>query len=69
MRLSSKNLLLILGVVVAIVVTLTTIVYRDQASTTKREMQAPAPKKTSQNSTAHRILKFLSHQVQVKATH
>jgi hypothetical protein len=56
MRLSNKDILLLLGIVVAVIVTLTTVVYHREASAAQK---IPAPKKTSLNSTAHKLVEFV----------
>jgi len=45
MRLSNRDILLLIGIVVAVVITLTTVVYRDRLDTVKKEVVTP--KKTS----------------------
>jgi hypothetical protein len=57
MRLSNRDILLVIGIVVALVITLTTLVYRDQLSAVKRELNAP--KKTSMTSLAHKLIEFI----------
>lgn len=54
MRLSNKDLVLVIGIVVALVITLTALVYKDQVAAVKNEIVAP--KKTSWNSTVHRFI-------------
>ncbi|HMJ67553.1 MAG TPA: hypothetical protein VK508_01590 [Cyclobacteriaceae bacterium] len=61
MRLSNRNILLVIGIVVAVVVTLTTLVYKDRQSAEKQGL--PTPKKTSLNSTAQRVIDFISRRV------
>lgn len=67
MRLSNRNILLVLGIVVAVVVTLTTLVYQEKASAEKREV--PQQKKTSLNITAHRVIEFFTRQVSSQQVH
>lgn len=67
MRLSNRNILLVIGIVVAVVVTLTTLVYQEKVSAEKRDL--PPAKKTSLNTTAHRLVQFLSGQVDTKKIH
>jgi hypothetical protein len=45
MRLSNRDILLLIGIVVAVVVTLTTVVYRDRLEAARKEIVTP--KKTS----------------------
>lgn len=45
MRLSNRDILLLIGIVVAVVITLTTVIYRDRLETVKKEVVSP--KKTS----------------------
>lgn len=45
MKLSAKDLLILLGIVVAVIITLTTLVYSDQTAFKKAEL--PSAKKTS----------------------
>lgn len=61
MRLSNRNILLVVGIVVAVVVTLTTLVYQERASAQKRGL--PPAKKTSLNSTAHKVIEYLTRNV------
>jgi hypothetical protein len=61
MRLSNRNILLAIGIVVAVVVTLTTLVYKDRQAAGKSGL--PAPKKTSLNTTAQRVIEFITRQV------
>ena len=61
MRLSNRDIVLVIGIVVALVVTLTALVYRDKLETAKRRM--PAPKKTSMNATANKLIEFFSSKV------
>ena len=62
MRLSNRSILLVIGIVVAIVVTLTTLVYKDRAAAEKRDLRNP--KKTSlMRTTAHRVIEFFTGQV------
>lgn len=64
MRLTNRNILLVIGIVVAVAVTLTTLVYKDRASSAKRGIPAQtAPKKTSLNTTAKRVVNFFAGQV------
>lgn len=64
MRLSNRDILLLVGIVVAVVVTLTAVVYRDQAAAAKREIQNP--KKTSWNATVHELINALGKRSSVK---
>ncbi|HZY81392.1 MAG TPA: hypothetical protein VFE50_17840 [Cyclobacteriaceae bacterium] len=62
MRLSNRGILLVIGIVVAIVVTLTTLVYKDRAAAEKRDGRIP--RKTSlMKTTAHRLAELFSHSV------
>lgn len=61
MRLSNRNILLVIGIVVAVVVTLTTLVYQEKVSAEKGGV--PAGKKTSLNTTAHRLIEYFSRNV------
>ncbi|MEJ0029642.1 MAG: hypothetical protein WDO15_04430 [Bacteroidota bacterium] len=45
MRLSNRDIILLIGIVVAIVITLTTVVYRDHMEAARKEIITP--KKTS----------------------
>jgi hypothetical protein len=67
MRLSNRNILLLIGIAVAVAVTLTTLVYKDKSAAQKEGTPVPAstPKKTSLNSTAKKVVEFLSHQVRL----
>jgi hypothetical protein len=47
MKLSNKDLLILLGIVVAVIITLTTLVYTEQAAGNKAEVSPP--KRTSLN--------------------
>jgi cell division protein FtsN len=54
MKLSNKDLLILLGIAVAVIITLTTLVYTD---TTVKKASLPEAKKTSFNHFASEILK------------
>ena len=56
MKLSSKDILLVFGIIVAIVVTLTTIAYSEQNAFVPR-LEAPAGGKTTFNKSAGELLK------------
>jgi len=60
MRLTNRDIILVIGIVVALVITLTTLVYRDRFESAKKEIVTP--KKTSMN-TAHKLIEFFSHNV------
>lgn len=57
MRLSNRDILLVIGIVVAAVITMTALVYRDQAAAAKREIVTP--KKTSWNATVHKLIEAI----------
>jgi hypothetical protein len=61
MRPSNRNILLVIGIVVAVVVTLTTLVFKDRQPTGKQGL--PVPKKTSLNTSAQRVIEFIARQV------
>ena len=54
MRLSNRDLILVMGIVVAVVITLTALVYKDQVAAAKQGVTAP--KKTSWNTTIHNFI-------------
>jgi len=64
MRLSNRDIVLVIGIVVALVVTLTTLVYRDQLEAAKREVAAP--KRTSMVSAAYKFIEFIGRHSNVK---
>ncbi len=64
MRLSNKDLVLVIGIVVAALITLTALVYRNEISAAKHELVSP--KKTSLNATAHKLLEFIGKHSSVK---
>jgi len=68
MRLSNRDILLVIGIVVAVVVTLTALVYRDQTAAAKKEMQKEiqAPKKTSMSAVAHKLIELIGKHSNVK---
>jgi len=66
MRLSSRDILLLIGVVVAVVFTLTTIIYRDRLDTVKKEIVTP--KKTSMAILAHKLFDLIDKHSNVKHT-
>jgi hypothetical protein len=62
MRLSNRSILLVIGIVVAVVVMLTTLVYKDRAAAEKRDLRTP--RKTSLlKTTAMKMIEYFSHQV------
>ena len=61
MKLSNRDLLLLAGIVVAVIVTLTTFVYSDEIFAKQRELPR---KTTSFLSAAHKILEFVSGRVE-----
>jgi hypothetical protein len=69
MRLSNRNILLVIGIVVAVVVTLTTLVYQEKVSAEKRDVPVPIEKKTSLDNTAKRVIEFMSRQVSSQKIH
>jgi hypothetical protein len=64
MRLSNRDLVLVIGIVVAVVITLTALVYKDQVAAAKQELRTP--RKTSLNATAHKLLEFIGKHSSVK---
>ncbi len=64
MRLSNRDIVLLIGVVVAVVITLTTVVYRDRLEAARKEI-AP-PKKTSMAALAHKLIDFIGTRSSVK---
>lgn len=64
MRLSNRDILLVIGIVVAAIITLTALVYRDQQAAAKKEMLVP--KKTSMASMAHRLIEIIGKHSNVK---
>jgi hypothetical protein len=57
MRLSNRDILLLIGIVVAVVITLTTVIYRDRLDTVKKEVISP--KKTSMAMLAHKLIDLI----------
>jgi hypothetical protein len=57
MRLSNRDILLMIGIVVAVVITLTTIVYRDQMEAAKKEIAVP--KKTSMITVVQKLAQLI----------
>jgi len=64
MRLSNRDILLLVGIVVAVVITLTTVIYRDRLDTVKKEVAAP--KKTSMAIIAHKLVDFIGKHSSVR---
>ena len=64
MRLSNKDLVLVIGIVVAVVITLTALVYKDQLWAAKQEILTP--KKTSLNITTQKLLDLIGKHSNVK---
>jgi hypothetical protein len=64
MRLSNRDLVLLLGIVVAVVITLTTLVYKDQVTNAMNEFRSP--KKTSWSARAHKLLDIIGKHSSVK---
>lgn len=64
MRLSNRDLVLLLGIVVAVVITLTALVYKDQVTNAMHEFRSP--KKTSWNATATKLLELIGKRSNVK---
>ena len=64
MRLSHRDILLLIGIVVAVVITLTTVVYRDRMDAAKKEMVNP--KKTSMAILAHKLIDLIGKHSNVK---
>ena len=64
MRLSNKDIVLIIGIVVAVIITVTTVVYREHLFASAREMLAP--RKTSMSSTAQQFIEFIGKHSNVK---
>jgi hypothetical protein len=58
MKLSSRDIVLLIGIAVAVVVTLTTLVYKDRQKTVHRT-ETVAPKKTSAGKVAAEVLKHV----------
>lgn len=66
MRLSNRDILLLIGIVVAVVITLTTVIYRDRLETVKKEVVSP--KKTSMALLAHKLIDLIGKHSNVKHT-
>jgi hypothetical protein len=64
MRLSNRDILLAIGIVVAAIITLTALVYRDQQAAAKKEIQVP--KKTSMATIADRLIEIIGKHNSVK---
>ncbi|HEX8059408.1 MAG TPA: hypothetical protein VF473_00665 [Cyclobacteriaceae bacterium] len=64
MRLSNRDILLLIGIVVAVVITLTTVIYRDRLDTVKKEVAAP--KKTSMAILVHKLVDLIGKHNNVK---
>jgi hypothetical protein len=58
MRLSNRDIVLVVGIVVALVITLTALVYKDQLMAARKEILAPK-KKTSWNATVNELIKVI----------
>jgi hypothetical protein len=54
MKLSNKDLLILLGIAVAVIITLTTLVFTDQAAVKKAEL--PATEKTAVSQMAKQLI-------------
>ena len=65
MRLSNRDILLLIGIVVAIVITLTTVVYRDRAETARKAIPA---KKTSMAFVVRKVIELIGTHSSVKHT-
>lgn len=63
MRLSNRDIILVIGIVVAVVVTLTTLVYRERLEQAKKEISIP--KKTSMT-TALKFFQFIDKHSSVR---
>ena len=57
MRLSNRDIILLIGVVVAVVISLTAFVYRDQLSAVRHDIVTPG--KISWHATAHRLIELI----------
>jgi hypothetical protein len=64
MRLSNRDLVLLVGIVVAVVITLTAVAYKDQVTNAMNEFRAP--KKTSWSATAGKLLELIGKHSNVK---
>lgn len=58
MRLSNRDIVLLVGIVVALVITLTALVYKDQVKAAKNDILSPK-KRTSWNAAVHELIKSL----------
>lgn len=63
MRLSNRDIQLVVGIVVAALITLTALVYREQIMAAKK---VDAPRKTSWNATVHKLIDALGKHSNVK---
>lgn len=64
MRLSNRDLILLLGVVVAVAISLTAFVYRDQIASARHEIIST--RKMSLNTAAGKLLEFIGKHNNVK---
>jgi hypothetical protein len=64
MRLSNRDLVLLIGIVVAVAITLTALVYKDQVTNAMNEFRGP--KKTSWSATAGKLLEFIGKRSNVR---
>ncbi len=64
MRLSNRDLILLLGVVVAVAISLTAFVYRDQIASARHEIIST--RKMSLNTAAGKLLEFIGKHNSVK---
>lgn len=64
MRLSNRDLVLLIGVVVAMVISLTAFVYRDQLAAAGQDMFTP--KKSSWSAKAHKLIDIIGKHNNVK---
>jgi hypothetical protein len=67
MRLSNRDILLVLGIVVALIISLTAFVYKDKIEMARREFLNPAPKKTSMIvAAAHKLISIIDKRSSVE---
>ena len=64
MRLSNRDLVLLVGIVVAVVITLTALVYKDQVTNAMDEFRSP--KRTSWSAAAGKLIEFIGKHSNVR---
>lgn len=64
MRLSNRDIILLVGVVVAVVLTVTAFVYRNELASARHEVLSPA--RTSLVSKAHKLFEIIDKHSSVK---